>query len=111
MRTIEESLAAFKLADLQTFRNICITIKMDGHEIIDVIKYITSIDQRRINNMRPPRLCPECNGPMLIGDVNSRPCNQVGGGHNSHWFCSFCGYEEFSDQSVKDELEKHTGRK
>jgi hypothetical protein len=57
------------------------------------------------------RRCPDCGGMLNIAPVNTMPCNQVGGGYQSSWYCPSlmaCGFTEFSQRKPQEELKLYS---
>jgi len=66
-RSIKESLAAFQTYDLIVFKNICLQLFEDEHDITDVIKFLES-DKSRLRINPTTRVCDHCKKSFqLIG--------------------------------------------
>jgi len=109
----------FRLADLQTCRTI--KLLLDRYDISweDFEKWLkTRILQLKgteqiiragaaVNNSKGckgcdkrktptvMRGCKDCDTNMLLFDVNTTSCNQVGGSLTRQWICPKCGREDF----------------
>lgn len=103
-RPIEDALAAFKLSDLQSFKNIILTIQNTGWGIEDALKYVDA--QTKLRSHPVSKFCPDCGNPSALYPVNTSACNQVGGKLRSQWYCGKCGYSSFSKQSVAVEARR-----
>ena len=98
-RTIDKTLGAFTKKDLQTFKNIILTIKNDGWEVNDVLQYVKTMkvsrmptqktdalteEQKKYLQNKYAKLCPECSRPTSLFGVpegNSK-------GYKSVWRCT-----------------------
>ena len=55
------------------------------------------------------RLCPGCGAKALLYTVKTPQGKANVYGYQSHWFCWFCGWEEYSMHQVATELKKFPG--
>ncbi len=55
---------------------------------------------------RPFRRCPDCGTMANLRHIKEPhgPANRFG--YRSHWFCFFCGWEEYSIESVPAQIKK-----
>lgn len=97
-RPIDKVLAAYQLRDLQTFRNILISLDNNGLTINQALRYVWYATRVKHNN--PLKDCPECDEKMALYPVNTSPRNQVGGSYKSQWYCSHCGHSIYSKRTL-----------
>jgi hypothetical protein len=54
-----------------------------------------------------PKLCPECDRPMRLFEVNTPDkTTEVGGDYKTQWLCRYCGHDIFSKDTLEEESEK-----
>jgi len=120
-RPIDKTLDGFTVADLQTFRNITLTARLDRHSIDDVIDYIDkNINSLHYAKRRPQTGCPNCGRPLRLSLITrDNPSN-----YKSVLRCSsmigcaerdridetdpdeWCTYEKFSTHGFPEDLKE-----
>ena len=101
-RTIDKALAAYQLRDLQSFRNILITLDRTGNTVEDALKYINY--QTMFHEKIPALLCKTCGGKMSLYPVNTGPNNQVPEADmKSQWYCHSCDISIFRKNAPEKE--------
>ena len=108
-RAIDQTLGAWNLGELQTFKVILDTLKHDEWSIEDALKHIDFL--KRANRApREIRMCPKCEQHWLtLYMVNHAPGLMVGGDWQTQWYCDMCHYEEYSVLPLVEEFEKAIG--
>jgi len=71
-RTIDKSLAAFKLKDLEVFVNIVETLSMDGNSVKTAVEYIKDSANRIVSDLPTVDVCPMCGKAELITYIIER---------------------------------------
>jgi hypothetical protein len=127
-RTIDKSLAAFAFKDLQTFKNIIMTLRIDGHTIDKALEHInekvpvsTPISKKKSAQLKKIlKKCPNCGSRLALFPVEQWNID----GNKSVWRCTSCigckgedrydetdpnercTYERFSQKSVEEHIEE-----
>ena len=100
----------FGFADWQNFKTIHEYLEAQKITPEEALKEITTkieaIAENRLIVPEPAILsCPDCQGDMIIKEVNTRPDNQTGDSSRSVWIClnSACMRTTYSENTVKQE--------
>jgi len=126
-RSIRKSLGAFSEKDLQTFRNIVLTLRNDGYDIDTAIDFIESGKNRLVSKKQQEQIdkltkkCPNCGSLLRLFAIEQENPS----GYKSVWRCSSCigckeedrsdetdpnercTYEKFSYELVEEYEEKY----
>ncbi len=110
----DKILEAFKFGTIQDCRNI--QLKLEEHNI-SWDEFTTWVDGaanqqggRRIPavpELRLERRCPNCDSWLQLEEVNHHPKLMVGDDLESHWFCRYCPWEEYSKEKIEDEARSY----
>jgi hypothetical protein len=101
-REIDHEFSSFRFADLQTFRNILLTMKIYKRQIPEVLEYITQKEQGMLQDCQTLHLCDECGGAMNLFEVNSNPRDQVGGDYKTQWWCGYCDNSIYMTETISE---------
>jgi len=84
MKTLERLFDPFSLADIQTFKNIVLTLKQYGYTADDGVGYIISLvdKQKKINDLT--KLCPDCGQSLKLFPIKED--NEYN--YRSKWTCT-----------------------
>jgi hypothetical protein len=108
---ISERLGGFSLARIQEYYGLMLVLKEFEISNDD---YMAWVRFRKIEGLRiaekpeKPAMsysCPECKMKLELFEVNSMPCNNVGGDYKSMFSCSDligCGYSRYSTDTVEE---------
>lgn len=108
----EKVFEAFTFGKLQECKNIKSVMDQHGiswEEFIDWLQVATQTRSYRNPNLPPTpkrfliRRCPICGSYTDIHEVNHMACCQIGGKWKSQWFCSSCGWDEYSEKTITEE--------
>jgi ssDNA-binding Zn-finger/Zn-ribbon topoisomerase 1 len=95
---MDEAMQAYSLAQLQTFRNMLITLDRNELTIDQFLRYIWF--RSMVQETRVVKPCPECQEDMVLFPINQSPCTQIGGKWQSQWYCETCGHDELQKATV-----------
>ena len=104
-RPIDKVLAGYQLRDLQSFRNILISLDGSGFSIAEALKYIHYLTFANDRDAYK-RKCPECDNLMSLYPVNTNNSNRVGGKYRCQWYCHSCSHSIFIKRTVPDTLNR-----
>jgi hypothetical protein len=113
---INSHLGAFNFALLQDLNTLLMHLKVGKIKKREFRQYMSRSISERGANLKPEQIavveritgaprCPKCNANLLMYDVNSKPCNQVGGEYKTQIMCSgmmACNFERFSKKSIQE---------
>ena len=102
-RSIKKSLGAFSDRDLQTFRNIVLTLRNDGNDIDEALDFIEAGKNRLVSKKQQEQIndltkkCPNCGSLLRLFTIEQENSE----GYKSVWRCSSCigckGEDEFDE--------------
>lgn len=113
---------AFQFSTLMDAFNIMRLMLIHEVELIDFMRWfdhrvktqkaqIAEAQKSKIELVRDlryfARRCPDCGGMLSMMPVNTMPCDQVGSGYQSAWYCPAvmaCGFIEFSELRPQESL-------
>lgn len=95
MKTIDElaNSWAFNYSDLQTFRNILMTLQIHKFGIKDLLEWMIRREHGIVTAAW--KQCEVCTGVKVLYQVNTKECNQVPGDYSAQFFCDHCGDDEY----------------
>lgn len=107
---IDDNLGAFSFALLQDLRTLLTHLSKIGVGEDEFKEFVLnkinksknrpmSKSERERADRNKPR-CPKCNSVLSIKNVNTQPCNQVGGKYKTQIFCPdvrACGFQKFRE--------------
>ena len=99
-----------KIQDLLTLYT---ELEQNGYTMDDLTALVEArqIAMKRREKLRTPSPdCPECGKPINFDPVNTGAGDQTGDDSTFRWFCPYCEYERFTNESLRDIIFK-TARK
>jgi len=100
--------AKFEKKDLRTFARIINLIEKGKLDPFEMRDYVNRFMVQKFLLPSDLKLCPVCNGKMMIMPVNTGDRDQVGGDLKSQWWCRNCDEAEYSELSVENEMRMRT---
>ena len=105
-KDIKRLLEAFSVRDLQTFRNIIISLRNGNNTLedafVEVDRRIGVQNREIVDDVNLYIQCKNCRSSMFVYEVNNQPCTMVGGDYKSQTFCNNCGESEFYTITVDE---------
>lgn len=98
---------AFKFGILQDCGNLMLILRSNGRTMDEFIDWLEEKKKAINKDSIAHRDCPNCGSPVRLYRVNSKKCNQVGGDYTVQWWCRSCHWDEFSNKSIREELEPY----
>lgn len=85
--------------------------KISRHEITidDLEKAIRQIKrEKQVATKVQLRMCPDCGFALEVYSINQHPTAMIGDSkYRTWWICGKCGWEEFSEKNIDDELKPY----
>lgn len=115
----DKLLEAFPFGLLQDCKNVMQILARNGFSQEDFFEWLKDKSKRILpvprsaERMRPARavlhrLCPGCEERFLrLQRVNDRPERMVGDLWKCQWYCSVCGWEEYSERELNEEAKPY----
>ena len=111
---MEKVLAAFQRRDLETFKNIILTLKNKNRTVNDALKWIDESSHRRWINQQKmlkrreaweqkAKKCPDCEKKERTISMRLYPIEN----DSCHWVCWKCQLGIYVVQSITKELKKY----
>lgn len=112
-KVISKGLAVFGFGQIQDAANLISVLKKRGvsiDEFMDWVRYMQLPSTRAVHNQLSKEktntsyICPDCGLPLLISEVNTAPCNNIGGDYRTVLYCYDdigCSFDMYSNNSIK----------